>query len=422
MEASDEKVSKMRRVYLDYNATTPLEGEVLETIQDALETAWGNPSSAYEEGKKAKLLIQDARSHVADMVGGRDTDIIFTSGGTEANNLVIHSALKNFWGHHVYADGSRCSVSPHIITSNLEHDSVKLVLEKLKEEGKIELSVVQASKLTGRVVVEDVISHIRQAPDVSTCLITIMSANNETGIIQPIAEICERVRSMKRQKNAPTRIFLHTDAAQSLGKIPVDVDVLGVDYLTIVGHKFYGPRIGALYVRGPATETPLHPMFFGGGQERNFRPGTENTGMIAGLGKAAQLVVKNLDTYSSRMETIRDYLEERLQKTFGAMVHFNGKFEGSSRLPNTCNVSLLGCNLKGGTVLANVRNLQASVGSACHAQDQPSHILLAIGIPREIASNALRLSVGRYTTKEDIDLIITDLKQTVTRLEKKRIE
>ncbi|CAG2213331.1 SCLY [Mytilus edulis] len=205
------------------------------------------------------------------------------------------------------------------------------------------------------------------------------------------------------------------DAAQAIGKIEVDVEDLGVDYLTVVGHKFYGPRIGAIYVRNLGDkDVPLYPMLYGGGQERNYRPGTENTVMISGLGKAAELVVKNIICYKNHLSSIRDYLEIKLQEAFKDRIHLNGKFTTSERLPNTCNVSILSDKLQ---VLSNCRILQASIGAACHSQNRPSPILLAIGVPESVARNALRLSVGRETTKDDIDCVIQDLIQAVNQLE-----
>ncbi|XP_064599325.1 selenocysteine lyase-like [Liolophura sinensis] len=398
------------RVYLDYNATTPLDPQVIEAVTEALEGAWGNPSSSHGAGQKAKHMIDKARKHLADMVGALTSDIIFTSGGTEANNLVLHSALKYFHQESDKADG-RIGL-PHFITSNLEHDSIKLVLQHFEEEKLAEVTNVPASKKTGRVEIDDVISAIRP----STCLITVMTANNETGVIQPISEISERVRCLGRQKGDFPRILLHTDAAQAIGKIPVDIKTLGVDYLTIVGHKFYGPRIGALCVRKPGKATPLYPSLFGGGQERSFRPGTENTPMIAGLGKAAELVVQDLERYEKHMREIREYLERKLKEEFGEGVTFNGRFEKSCRIPNTCNVSFLGRGLEGHRILSKCTRLQASIGAACHAQNRPSPILLAIGIPESVARNALRLSVGRETSRDDINVIVTDLKEVIQSL------
>ncbi|XP_028925107.1 selenocysteine lyase isoform X2 [Ornithorhynchus anatinus] len=410
---------------MDYNATTPLEPEVIEAMTEAMHEAWGNPSSSYVAGRKAKEIINGARENLAKMVGGRPQDIIFTSGGTEANNLVIHSSLQ------LFQEGQRqvqskpeerevhvSNPKPHFITSSVEHDSIRLPLERLVKERVAEATFVPVSKLSGQAEVDDVLAEVRP----TTCLVTIMLANNETGVIMPISEISQRIQASNQKRAAAglPRIYVHTDAAQIVGKRRVDVQELGVDFLTIVGHKFYGPRIGALYVRGPGVTTPLYPMLFGGGQERNFRPGTENTPMIAGLGKAAELVHKNCDVYEAHMRKVRDYLEGRLEAVFGkARIHLNSQFLSSERLPNTCNFSIKGPHLQGRMVLSRCKTLLASVGAACHSDkgDQPSSILLNCGIPFDVAQNALRLSVGRNTTEEDVDCIVEDLKQAVAQLE-----
>ncbi|KAL4630707.1 selenocysteine lyase [Arapaima gigas] len=418
------------RIYMDYNATTPLEPEVAEAITEALKEAWGNPSSSYLPGRKAKQIIDRSRASIASMVGARADDIVFVSGGTEANNLVLHTAISHFYqswgaaklGRLVGDHQSGKAGLPHIITSNVEHDSVKLTAENLLKEGKADVTFVEASAMTGRVEVEDVLAAIRP----NTCLISIMLANNETGVLMPVKELCERVRVLNEQQPS-SAILLHTDGAQAIGKVRVDAQDLGVDYLTIVGHKFYGPRIGALYVNGPGTTTPLFPMFFGGGQERNFRPGTENTAMIAGLGKAAELVNLHLHEYETHMRDTRKYLEQQLQAVFGKeKIHFNSHFPGTETLPNTCNVSVLGPGLQGNAtapagwkVLSKCRKLLASVGAACHSDrgERPSHVLLSCGILPEVATNALRLSVGRATTKRDVDLVVADLREAVCQLE-----
>ncbi|XP_074655466.1 selenocysteine lyase-like isoform X2 [Tubulanus polymorphus] len=325
----------------------------------------------------------------------------------QANNLVFHTIVKSYHRNS--------KLKPHVISSDIEHDSVKLVLEKYRDQGDIDLSYVPIQISRGGVIdVDDVISCIRP----NTCLISLMLANNEIGSIQPIFGISQQVRTHTPKRTAENlklagleKILIHTDAAQAIGKIPVDVNNLAVDYLTIVGHKFYAPRIGALYVRdlGETSSAPLIPMFYGGGQERNFRPGTENTGMIAGLGKAAELVTANIENYSSHMRLVRNYLEKKLVDMFGRKnLHFNGK----DRLPNTCNVSILS-GLTGAEILSKCKLVQASVGAACHAQNIPSHILWSIGISKDIASKALRLSVGRHTSFEDIDRAVEDIRQAL---------
>ncbi|XP_039203022.1 selenocysteine lyase isoform X2 [Crotalus tigris] len=347
-------ISSNRKIYMDYNATTPLAPEVIETVKEAMYEAWGNPSSSYEAGQRAKKIINEARESLAKMVGGRFQDIIFTSGGTEANNLVIHTAVKDFMKSSKQSivatrenhEEKTLGTLPHIIISCIEHDSVRLPVEHLVKEQKAEATFVQVSKVTGRVEVDDVVAAIHP----TTCLVSVMLANNETGVVMPISELSQRIEVInhKRKASGLPWILVHTDAAQMIGKGQVDVQDLGADYLTIVGHKFYAPRIGALYVRGLGMNTPLHPMLFGGGQEWSFRPGTENTPMIAGLGKAAELVNENSELYEAHMRKIRDYLEKRLEIIFGRQnIHFNCRLEGSKRLCNTCNFSILGSGLQG---------------------------------------------------------------------------
>ncbi|CAH1776137.1 unnamed protein product [Owenia fusiformis] len=401
------KLNDNRCVYLDYNATTPLDVEVLHTISNTLQHAWGNPSSKSKPGIEAAKAVAVARQQVSEMIQAIPNDIVFTSGGTESNNLVLHTALKHFQKTHPESS----DMKPHFITSNIEHDAVKLVLEHYKEEYEAEVTYVPVSHNTGAVEVQGVLDAIKS----NTCLISIMLANNETGVIQPVQEICERVRSLPQYSS----ILLHTDAAQAIGKIEVSVRSLPVDYLTIVGHKFYGPRIGALYFRSSKTpeqaSAPLYPMFFGGGQERNYRPGTENTGMIAGLGKACYLVTKNLENYAKHMRELRSYFESKLRSVYGERLHINGKFTESERLPNTSNVSIEGMHLKGSDVLRNCQCTQASVGAACHSATKfcVSSILTATGIPEHIAANAMRFSMGRETTMDDIDTVIFDIVKAI---------
>ncbi|XP_030810403.1 selenocysteine lyase [Camarhynchus parvulus] len=407
------------RIYLDYNATTPLAPEVSQAVWDAMCQAWGNPSSSHPGGSKAKELISSARQSLAKMLGGRPEDIIFTSGGTEANNMVIHTACRHFHDSQHGTGDSRGI--PHIVTSSVEHDSIRLPLEQLGKEGLAEATFVPVSPRSGQAEVDDVLAAIQP----NTCLVSLMLANNETGVIMPVAELSQRVCALNQRRAAQglPRILVHTDAAQMIGKGRVDVQELGVDYLTVVGHKFHGPRIGALYIRSPGTATPLHPMLFGGGQERSFRPGTENTPMIAGLGQAAELVNRNWEAYEAHMRDVRDYLEAVLEASFGKQrICFNSHFKGSKWLCNTCNFSILGPGLQGRRVLAHCKVLLASVGAACHSEkgDRPSPVLLSCGIPPEVAQNALRLSVGRGTTRAEVDRAVQDLVQAVEQLEQDR--
>lgn len=326
---------------------------------------------------------------------------MFTSGGTESNNWVIQTAIA----HHRKSKNS--TARPHIVTTTVEHDSISLPLKALCQENKIDVSFVPVNPTHGYVTADDIVAAVTP----NTCLVTVMMANNETGTIMPVKEISSALR-----RNLPEKCpLLHTDAAQALGKIEVDVHDLDVDYLTLVGHKFYGPRIGALYVRGLNQHlTPLYPLLFGGGQERNYRPGTENTPMIAGLGKAAIISKIKLHEFASQMKEARDYLESKLLEHFGPG---KAKFNCSSfpRLPNTCSVSFIGANLEGYKLLKRIQGFSCSAGSACHSNSvKASPVLMNFHIPCEQAANTLRITTGRSTTIEEIDLVVEELKQIIS--------
>ncbi|XP_060224833.1 selenocysteine lyase isoform X2 [Meriones unguiculatus] len=464
-----------RKIYMDYNATTPLEPAVIQAVTEAMKEAWGNPSSSYVAGRKAKDIINTARVSLAKMIGGKPQDIIFTSGGTESNNLVIQSMVRCFHkeqslkGLAVDQSSPEEGTRPHFITCTVEHDSIRLPLEHLMEEQVAEVTFVPVSKVTGQAEVEDVLAAVRP----TTCLVTIMLANNETGVIMPVSEISRRVKALNQGRAASglPRVLVHTDAAQALGKRRVDVEDLGVDFLTIVGHKHSPQLVPKGAQHWPDTRT-LHPLLHITGKQRNIStvpglvlcmyegsvnlppctpcclevdksgisgqeprtPGsgmapptircalphrTENTPMIAGLGKAAELVSDNCEAYEAHMRDIRDYLEERLEAEFGKRICLNSRFPGTERLPNTCNFSIQGAQLPGYMVLAQCRTLLASVGASCHSdhEDRPSPVLLSCGIPTNVARNALRLSVGRSTTRAEVDLVVQDLKQAVAQLE-----
>lgn len=392
-------------IYLDFNATTPVDSEVQEEICSTLKKFWANPSSSYDSGKEAKNVVENARSLVAEMVGARPDEIIFTSGGTESNNMVIHSILKHYEYELKTKSDPDMDAVPHIITTNIEHDAIKLPLEVLAKEGKAKVTFVPVSKETGTVDINEIISNIRP----NTRLITVMLANNETGMLQPVSLIKEHMRSLKHSKQT---IYLHTDAAQAIGKLEVDVESLGIDYLTIVGHKFYGPRIGALYFR---HSCPLYPIFYGGGQESNYRPGTENTCMIAGLGRASQLVSKNLEKYRSHMFAMKKYLNESLKKSFSESAVLNFKFD-NNQLLNTLSVAFNYSLITGKMLLNAAPGVCASTGAACHSGGKPSAVLIASGVPETLASKTLRLSVGRETSEKDIDKAVEHLKEAIKKL------
>jgi len=395
-------------LYFDVNATTPLAPSVLDAIQSNLRDAWGNPSSSHVYGKRARDVINQSRVAVARMIGldkeGDEGQVLFMSGGTEANNMVFHSIVE---------DAKGCE-PPHVIISSIEHDSIVLPAKHLEKEGKITLTIIPPNAYG---FVDPLELQRRLTP--KTKLVSIMMANNETGIIQPIEEIRDTIRKYEQEHNL--RIYFHTDAAQVIGKIPVNASKLGVDYLTIVGHKFYAPRIGSLFVKnlGKPEGAPLHPQLFGGGQEGKFRR-TENTGMIAGLGEAARLITSSLETYFENMRKARDHFQEMLIKEFGEdNVHFNGNHPGKNqRIPNTCNFSLIGEGLEGWRILSKVELFVASLGAACHSDQghRASPILLASGVKESVAKNAIRFSVGRDTTLNDVEDAIKEIARVVSEL------
>ncbi|XP_063861440.1 selenocysteine lyase-like [Scylla paramamosain] len=427
---SSTSSSPQKRVYLDFNATTPLAPEVIQAVEQSMHEAWGNPSSDHEEGARARAVINQARDDVARMIGAMPQDVLFMSGGTEANNVVLHCAVTHFRKWCLSQDSPIYHhLRPHIITTKVEHDAVKL---PLTHRYAIEADVTYLG-------VENLPEAVLESIRPSTCLITVMLANNETGIMFSVAHIGRLLAEVnkKRENEGLFKVLLHTDAAQAIGKVPVDVTDLNIDYLTIVGHKYYGPRIGALYIRGLGHKTPVYPLFYGGGQERGYRPGTENTPMIAGLGRASLLVHNNVQDYYTSMKKTRNYMERQLKKVFGNQVKINCVDpcipmdpEACSvpprgpkqqhfifpRLPNTSSVSFYYRQVSGPEILRHCRLVQASCGAACHAHTENQSILEASGVCSFHASRTIRLSLGRDTTMEEIDLAIQDVKQAIEKL------
>jgi len=365
------------QIYLDYNASTPIDPQVAAVMQQAIEGAFGNPSSTHWAGAPAHAIVETARQQVAELLGCLPNEIVFTSGGSESNNL----ALKG-----VYF--AQQDANAHIITTQVEHPAIVEPCRFLERRGaRITWLPVDA---TGRVNPNDVLGAI--APD--TILISIMHANNEVGTIQPIEE-CARVA----HEHA---IPLHTDAAQSAGKVPTKVDDLGVDLLTIAGHKLYAPKgIGALYVR---SGVEVKPLIHGASHESGRRAGTESALLTAALGRACELA-----TDLSRMsdvEALRDRFWTTLQQNFGDRVVLNG--HPDERLPNTLNVSFVGHI--GAEILARMPELAASTGSACHAgRVELSPVLDAMRVSPEVGAGAIRFSLGRTTTARDIGTVVERL-------------
>jgi cysteine desulfurase len=375
-----------RPIYLDYNATTPLAPEVVAAMRPFFEEHFGNPSSGHRFGTVARAAVEKARTQVARLLNAQTHEIIFTSGGTESNNHAIRGLAL-----------ARASHGRHIITSRIEHPAVTEVCRQLETQG-FEITSLPVDS-HGFVSVADLVGAIR--PD--TVLITLMHANNEVGTIQPIREVADIARGR--------RITLHTDAAQSAGKISTDVDELGVDLLTVAGHKLYAPKgVGALYVRDGVL---LHPLMRGAGQERGRRPGTENVLEIVGLGEACEVARHHLNENMAQMRACRDELERSLQHSI-AETRVNS--DTQRRLPNTLSISIRGVNAD--ELLAAIESdVAASAGAACHSGEvRISHVLEAMSVPAEWARGTIRLSTGRNTTLEEVRAATSAIAQAVDQL------
>jgi cysteine desulfurase len=357
-------------IYLDYNATTPLLPEVVDAMLPYLQEHFGNPSSRHLYGRRAQDAIERARSDVAALIGSDADEIIFTSGGTEANNLAIRGTT---------ARTSR----RRVVTSTVEHPATARPVLWLERQG---WDIVRVGvDAGGRADVRELDTAITSA----TALVTIMHSNNETGVLQPIQEA---VRFARR-----AGACVHTDAAQSVGKVPIDVRAMDLDLLSIAGHKLYGPKgVGALFVR---RGTVLEPLTLGAGHERGLRPGTENVASIVGLGAACARAQHDLDEQSARVRVLRDRLWERLARAIPQLA-CNGHV--ADRLPNTLNVRFP--RVSGEALLAATPEIAASTGSACHDGDESaSAVLLAMGIPAKAALGSVRLTLGRATTESAVD-------------------
>ncbi len=359
-------------IYLDYNATTPVDPLAAQALEPWLRERFGNPSSAHLYGKEAKAAVETARAEVAALIGGRPEDMVFCGSATEANNLAIFGVARALRGER-----------RHLVTSAVEHPSVMQPMRWLEAEG-WQLTVLPVDG-AGRVRMEAAAQAIRR----DTALISVMLANNETGTMQPVSEIA----ALAHARGA----FMHVDAAQGAGKIPIDVHDLGADLLTLAGHKFYAPKgVATLYVR---EGTPILPIMAGADHERGLRPGTENVPHIVALGTAARLAQEGVAEEAARLRLLRDALQERLVIAIPGLL-ING--HPTERLPNTLNLSFPGA--AGWQLLAAAPEIAASTGSACHAGGHTvSDILAAMSMPREQALGAIRLSLGRFTTTAEIE-------------------
>ncbi|MFH1622319.1 MAG: cysteine desulfurase NifS [Candidatus Omnitrophota bacterium] len=377
----------MKRYYFDYAGTTPTDPEVIEAMRPYFYEQFGNPSSLHYFGQTARKAVEEVRSKLASFLGAKEDEIIFTSGGTESNNFALHGV--------VYANEKKGN---HIITSAIEHHAILEPANFFEKHG-FKVTYVKVDK-NGMVSLEDVEKAITD----KTILISIMHANNEIGTIQPIKEISKIAKNKE--------IYFHSDAVQTVGHIPINIEDLGVDLLSLSAHKFYGPKgIGALYVR---KGTRIVPFLRGGGQERHRRASTENVSGIVGLGKAIELCKEKMDKEAQEQITLRDRIINELQSKIKNL-YLNGHL--ANRLPNNVNFSVE--FVEGESMLLNLDMLgiAASTGSACTSGDlEPSHVLLAIGRPHELCHGSIRFTLGRFNKNEDVDYLLEHFPKIVAKL------
>jgi cysteine desulfurase len=377
----------MENIYLDYAASTPVDPLVVREMLPYFTDIYGNPSSAHSRGQASRDAIEKARERVADLIGAKSPEIVFTSGGTEANNFAIKGIAL--------ANKDRGS---HIITSDIEHSSISNICKALETSGFRTTYVPVDSN--GMIDPDDV----KKAITPGTVLISIMHANNEVGTIQPLAEIVRIAHE--------AGIYVHTDAVQTSGHINADVKELGIDLLSLSAHKLYGPKgVGALYIREGVN---IMPFIHGGGHENGRRAGTENVAGIAGLGKAAELAKEELNDEIPRQTELRNYLIRELCRQIENLT-LNGHPE--KRLPNNINLTIYG--IEGEAVLLDfdIEGVYVSTGSACSSgSEEPSHVLLAIGLSKERARSSVRMTIGRWTAREQLDRVIEIMPKVVARL------
>lgn len=381
-------MTEPRTVYLDYHATTPVDTRVVEEMLPFFETRWGNAASKdHRYGTDAKSAVDEARAQIAEAVGARADEIIFTSGATESNNLALAGLVK------------AAGPGAHVITTSIEHSAVLDCLAGLEEEG-FGITVVPVSS-------EGVVdpAQVQDAITDRTAVISVMTANNEVGTVQPIQKIGEIAEE--------AGVVFHTDAAQAMAYLEIDVDQNGIGLLSGSGHKFYGPKgVGFLYVSRRRPRVHLEPLIRGGGHERGMRSGTLNVPGIVGMAKALAIAVDERKEEANRVRALTQYMYERLEEDIGG-VRRHGDKDG--RLPNNLNVGFDGVRAK--ALVVNLPDVAFSTGSACTTQkSEPSHVLAAMGLTEEQIREAVRFGLGRFTTRDDIDYAVQRLKEAVGRL------
>ena len=400
LQKNQFKNTKSVGVYLDNAAATATDPEVLKAMLPYFGDVFGNPSALHQDGRVAKNALFEARKKVAKILNADAGEIIFCGSGTESDNLAI-LGVSRFYKNK----------GNHLISTNIEHHAVLNSLERLQKKENFSVTLAPVKK-NGIISAEEILKNINKG----TILISVMHANNEIGTIQPIKEISEIIKKWKkdnmRSVNDPP--FFHTDACQAAGYLDLDVKKLGVDLMTLNGSKIYGPKgVGVLYIR---RGVQMEPIIFGGGQERNLRSGTENLAGVVGFAKALEMVQKNKNKENARLEKLQKYFFQQVLNTIPSVV-INGDLK--NRLPGNVNVSILGIEGEAMLLYLDERGISASTGSACDSSRlEPSHVILALGQSYEYAHGSLRFSMGKHTTKMEIDYTVKALKEVVEKLRK----
>lgn len=377
----------MKSVYLDYNSTTPVDPAVIDIMNRVMADNYGNPSSVHRTGQKAKAALEDARERIATLIGAQPAEVYFTSGGTESDNMAIKGAA---W--------ARRHKGKHLITSAIEHHAVLNTMQFLEREG---FTVTYLGCDRNGVVSAD---ELRRALRPDTTVVSIMAANNETGEIQPIEEMADICRE--------AGVVFHTDAVQAVGKIPVDVDDLGVDMLSLSAHKFYGPKgIGALYIR---RGTMMTSLIHGGAHEKRKRAGTENLPATVGMATALEIACERMESEHRRLSELSQYFVDKITAQIDD-VFLNGSRD--NRIPSTVNLSFKGVEGEAILLSLDLKGVAASSGSACSSGSlESSHVLKAMGVDPVLAQGSIRFSMGRPTTREDLDYTVSVLPEIIERL------
>lgn len=383
-------VASATGVYLDYNATTPLDPEIYKLMEPYFKEFFGNPASAsHKWGWTAENAVQKARMQVANFIGSKSTEVFFTSGATEANNWVIFGLISKL-------REANPNEPIHMITSNVEHSSIMKAMAAANKLYNVEVDFLPVNS-HGQIVAEQVARALKP----HTKLISLIWVNNEIGTINPISEIAK----VAKENN----VLLHTDGTQAVGKIPVHATDMGIDFLSFSAHKLYGPKgAGVLYIRGANPKVEINPLIWGGGQERGLRSGTLNVPAVVGMGAACDICQKNIATEAAHLASLRDYLWSELKNVFADKISFNG--HPTERSPMSLNITLHSYPTE--MMLPRLQKLGISTGSACASSAaHTSHVLRAIGLTNEQAACSMRLSIGRWTTQAELDLAVSLLKQ-----------